>query len=113
MNRSTRLFTSICLSLFILLPAFRQEMHTHMHDPSEKLGRVNFVVHCSPAAQNEFNRATALLHSFWYEESEKAFAAIAMSEPKCAMAHWGVAMTLYHPVWAPATSSELQRGWAA
>jgi hypothetical protein len=113
MKLFSRLFTPIFFLPFIFLQAFGQEMHTHRHDASEKLGHVNFAVSCSPAAQKKFNRATALLHSFWYEEAEKAFAAIAMSEPKCAMAHWGVAMSLYHPVWAPSTSSELQRGWAA
>jgi tetratricopeptide (TPR) repeat protein len=109
----SRLLTTISLLLFIFPPAFGQEMHTHQHDASEKLGRVNFVVACSPSSQKKFNRATALLHSFWYEEAGKAFAAIALSEPKCAMAHWGVAMSLYHPVWAPGSSAELQRGWAA
>lgn len=113
MKLFSRFLTSIFLLFFIFLPSFGQEMHTHRHDASEKLGHVNFVVSCSPAAQKKFNRATALLHSFWYEEAEKAFAAIAMSEPKCAMAQWGVAMSLYHPVWAPATSSELQKGWVA
>ena len=109
----SRTFASMLLLLFIFRPAFPQGMHIHSHDASEKLGQVNFVVSCSPASQKKFNRATALLHSFWYDEAEKAFAAIAMSEPKCAMADWGMAMTLYHPVWAPSTSSELQRGWAA
>ena len=90
-----------------------QEMHTHTHEGSEKLGRVNFGVTCTPAAQKQFNRATALLHSFWYEEAEKAFATIARAEPNCVMAHWGVAMSNYHPVWAPPTAAELQKGWAA
>ena len=92
-----------------------QEMHphTHTHDPSERLGLVNFPVSCSPSSQKKFNRATALLHSFWYEEAENSFAAIAGDDPKCAMAHWGVAMSNYHPVWAPATVAELKKGWAA
>ena len=113
MKLFSRSFTSIFLLLFILPAAFGQGMHTHSHDAVEKLGHVNFVVSCSPAAQKRFNRAAALLHSFWYDEAEKAFAAIAMSEPKCGMAHWGVAMSLYHPVWAPASAAELEKGWAA
>jgi len=80
MKLIARLSLPIFLLPFIFLPAFGQEMHTHRHDASEKLGHVNFVVSCSPVAQKKFNRATALLHSFWYEEAEKAFAAIAMSE---------------------------------
>jgi len=93
--------------------AATQEMHPHTHAPVEKLGHVNFAVSCSASAQKQFNRATALLHSFWYEEAEKAFAAVATDDPKCVMAHWGVAMSLYHPVWAPSTPAELQKGWAA
>jgi hypothetical protein len=88
-------------------------MHTHQHDASEKLGRVNFSVSCKPGVRIQFNRATALLHSFWYEEAEKAYVGVAKSDPGCAMAYWGVAMSLYHPVWAPATAEELQKGRAA
>ena len=101
------------VALLCLSPAQAQEMHTHQHDTSEKLGQVNFTVSCKPAARGQFNRATAMLHSFWYAESEKAYAGVAKSDPGCAMAYWGVAMSLFHPVWAPATAAELQRGRAA
>jgi tetratricopeptide (TPR) repeat protein len=103
-------------SLAVLLcssVARAQEMQPHRHEGSEQLGQVNFTVSCTAASQKQFNRATALLHSFWYGEAEKAFSAIAMDEPTCVMAHWGVAMSLYHPVWAPANAAELQKGWAA
>ncbi len=104
---------AILLALFCPSAASAQEMHMHRHDAAEKLGQVTFTVSCNAASQKQFNRATALLHSFWYEEAEKAYTAIAMAEPKCVMAHWGVAMSLYHPVWAPATAAELEKGWAA
>ena len=90
-----------------------QNMHHPGNDGSEQLGEVNFTVSCSAASQKQFNRATALLHSFWYSEAEKAYSAITMDEPTCVMAQWGVAISLYHPVWAPATTTELQKGWAA
>ncbi len=98
------------VALSCLSAAQAQEMHTHQHDASEKLGRVNFSVSCKPAARSQFNRATALLHSFWYSEAEKTYLGAAKSDPDCAMAYWGVAMSLYHPVWAPATADELQKG---
>jgi hypothetical protein len=101
------------VTLLCLSPAPAQEMHTHQHDATEKLGRVNFSVSCKPAARSQFNRATALLHSFWYAEAEKAYAGVAKTDPDCAMAYWGVAMSLYHPVWAPPSAEELQRGRAA
>jgi len=55
----------------------------------------------------------ALLHSFWYDEAEKAFSAVAAAAPSCAMAQWGVAMSLYHPIWAAPTPAELERGQKA
>lgn len=91
-------------------PARAQEMHQHQHDPAEKLGRVSFNVSCTPAAQKQFNRAVAWLHSFEYEEAEKAFSEVAATDPRCGLAHWGVAMSNYHPLWAPPTAAELQRG---
>lgn len=108
------LTVALCfVNLLCLLSVQAQEMHTHQHDASEKLGRVNFSVSCKPAAQVQFNRATALLHSFWYAEAEKAYNGVAATDPDCALAYWGVAMSIYHPVWAPATAEELQRGWVA
>ena len=64
----------------------------------EKLGRVNFAVSCNAAAQRQFNRAVALLHSFWYDEAARGFGDVAKSDPKCGMAYWGVAMSFYHQV---------------
>lgn len=110
-GRLTTLAALVILSCLYAVSA--QEMHTHQHDASEKLGEVKFSVSCKPAAQRQFNRATALLHSFWYAEAEKAYLGVAKSDPTCAMAYWGVAMSLYHPVWAPGTPDELQKGRAA
>ena len=42
-----------------------------------QLGRVEFPTSGSPQAQAHFLRGLAALHSFWYEEADKAFAAIA------------------------------------
>ena len=72
--------------------------------------RVSFPTSCAPAVQAPFARAVALLHSFWYDEAEKAFGAVAAADPSCAMAQWGVAMSLYHPIWAAPTPAELKRG---
>ncbi len=110
-----KFFLAIPVLMLSMSPARAQEMHphTHTHDKSEKLGQVRFPVSCNPVSQKKFNRATALLHSFWYEEAEKAYADIGREDPKCAMAYWGVAMSLYHPIWAPATAAELKKGWEA
>jgi len=81
---------------------------------TEKLGKVHFPVSCSAAAQEQFDRAVALLHSFWLDEAAKAFAAIAQADPGCAMAHWGTAMTLFgNPFTWPLSGKALPDGWAA
>ena len=47
-----------------------------------------------------------------YVEASAAFEQIAEADPGCAMAHWGIAMTLFQPLWPARPSPEaLQRGW--
>jgi tetratricopeptide (TPR) repeat protein len=83
------------------------------HEHGEKIGTVTFPTSCSPAAQATFLRGVAWLHSFEYGPAEATFNQAAASDPSCAMAHWGAAMSLYHPLWAPPTAAELERGRAA
>jgi hypothetical protein len=64
-------------------------------------GKVDFPVSCKPAAQPEFIRGVALLHSFFYEEARRSFIAAAEKDPGCAMAQWGIAMTWWNPIWTP------------
>lgn len=90
-----------------------QEPHQHHRDDSVKLGQVNFSVSCNAQAQKQFNRAVAWLHSFEYEEAEKVFAEVTVTDPRCGMGFWGIAMSNYHPLWAPPNSAELQKGAAA
>jgi hypothetical protein len=60
---------------------------------SEKLGIVHFPVSCTPAAQQQFDVAVSMLHSFWYPQDFNAFAEVAKADPTCAMAYWGMAMS--------------------
>jgi hypothetical protein len=79
----------------------------------EKLGKVHFPISCASPVQADFERAVALLHSFWYEESVKAFTAITTTDPSCAMGYWGIAMSVYYPLWQPPSAAMLQKGSAA
>ncbi|MDB6010883.1 MAG: hypothetical protein JWL65_3133 [Gammaproteobacteria bacterium] len=54
----------------------------------------------------------ALLHSFAYDASEQTFQAIAVADPTCAMAHWGIAMSYFHQLWSPPDAVELKKGLA-
>lgn len=51
-----------------------------------------------------------MLHSFGFEEARLAFQEAAKADPTCAMAHWGIARTWYHPIWAPPSPQELRDG---
>ena len=80
----------------------------------ERLGEVNFPISCSPAAQQQFDRAVAMQHSFFFPETVKAFTAIAEKEPSCAMAYWGVAISQRpNPLVGPFPGDVLKRGWEA
>ncbi|HEX4480381.1 MAG TPA: hypothetical protein VH082_06200 [Rudaea sp.] len=76
-------------------------------------GAVSFPISCNADEQPAFNRAVALLHSFFYEESRRIFSTIAERDPTCAMAQWGIAETWWHPIWAPPQREEFDAGKAA
>src|SRR5438309_12003696 len=80
----------------------------------DKVGTVRFPTSCSATLQPDFERAVAMLHSFWFQASTNAFAAVAQQDPGCALAHWGVAMTLLgNPFGWPPSPKALADGWAA
>jgi tetratricopeptide (TPR) repeat protein len=62
--------------------------------PPEQLGKVSFPTSCDPKVQPQFDRAVAMLHSFWFQQGEKAFREILESDPSCAVANWGIAAIL-------------------
>jgi tetratricopeptide (TPR) repeat protein len=76
------------------------------------LGVVNFPVSCSPQAQTAFNHAVALLHHMTYPQAREGFQHVAMIDARCAMAHWGEAMTLFQPLWPTRPGpAALEHGW--
>jgi hypothetical protein len=102
---------AIVIALALATPARGQE-EQHRHAAPEHLGTVQFKASCAPAVSAAFDRAVALLHSFAYEEADKGFADVATRDPKCAMAHWGRAMTRYHQLWDVPAGAALAAGVA-
>jgi len=85
--------------------------HHHHEDLTEtQLGTVHFPISCSASVEKPFARGVALLHSFWYEEAEKEFIDIAKDDPRCAMAHWGIAMSIWHQLWNEPDEKVIARG---
>lgn len=98
----------LCFFCLVSVVAFANDQHHHdAYDPNH-LGTVNFPTSCAAAVQPDFNKAVATLHSFWYEESEKQFEAVAQRDPNCAMAYWGIAMSRWHQLWEPAQPSDIE-----
>jgi hypothetical protein len=77
------------------------------------LGQVRFPTSCAAPAQPVFERGVALLHSFWYEEALKTFSSVTATDPGCAIAYWGIAMSVYYPLWQPPSEAMLARGRTA
>jgi len=91
------------------------QMEHHHHDAappaaSEKLGSVSFPTSCAAISQKPMERGVALLHSFGYTEAQQQFEAIAKADSTCAMAHWGIAMTQFRPLWERPDAQALKLG---
>ena len=87
--------------------------------PKEKLGKVEFQNSCSPAVQESFLQSVAMLHSFRYLETEKAFREVLVKDPSCAIATWGIAAILMSnplagagpsPQWAERAQAAIDEG---
>ena len=85
------------LTLTVALPAAAQAAPAL--PAGERIGSVSFHVSCAARVQQPFDRGVALLHDFWYEEAQRQFEQVLASDPHCAMAHWGIAMSVYHQIW--------------
>jgi hypothetical protein len=75
-----------------------------------QFGELKFSLSCNYETRATFDLAVALLHSFQYNESEKAFVKVIDADPNCPMAYWGVAMSIYHAAWFPPSKEDLIRG---
>ncbi len=92
-------FCLLLTGLLAVVPGAGAQDHQHPPGDVQELGQAVFSTSCTAEVKEDFNRAVAMLHSFWYQTSEKAFAAVAQKDPSCAMAYWGIAMSRFHQLW--------------
>ena len=104
---------SVLLAVLGFLATTADEPAAHAHDHQPRLGAVRFETTCTTLAAEAFREGLGWLHSFQYEQAARTFAEAARRDPKCAIARWGVAMSLYHPLWAPPSATELDAGRSA
>jgi len=77
---------------------------------TESFGEVDFSLSCSYETRETFDLALSLLHSFEYAEAEKAFVKVIDMDPDCAMAYWGVSMSIFHSLWMQSDLGYLEKG---
>src|SRR5690242_16265018 len=87
--------------------------HAKAQESDQKLGQVHFETSCKPEAQKLFDRGMLYQHSFWYRASQRTFEEVLKADPGCAIAYWGIALSLlWNPHTAPAAKN-LAEGSAA
>ena len=75
-----------------------------------EFGEVKFSLSCDYSVRETFDLAISLLHSFEYSEAEKLFVKVIDTDPDCAMAYWGVTMSIFHSLWMQSDLSYLEKG---
>jgi Tfp pilus assembly protein PilF len=63
---------------------------------AQQLGSVHFPTSCNETAQRRFDRAMRYQHSFWYQQSKEIFGEVLEADPHCAIAYWGIALSLWN-----------------
>ncbi|MGK2935493.1 MAG: hypothetical protein ACSLFE_09675 [Gemmatimonadaceae bacterium] len=114
MERRPSLAHALLTVMALSTPVAAQE-DAHAHAAAERLGTVIFETSCLPEVAPAFNRAVALLHSFEFGESIRAFHDVLARDSTCAMAYWGLALSHWNNPMAPGNRATilLQRGSAA
>lgn len=92
MRHTKLIFSSFFFACVTAPITLAHEQDTPRTGKQEQLGEVNFPVSCNVAAQQEFNRAMALFHSFWFDPAKASFARVLQHDPECGMAHWGISI---------------------
>ena len=99
-----------------LMATFATTSLAHRDDATQRqtrqgLGSVLFKTSCTAEGQKQFDRALAMLHSFYFPETVKAFNAIPEADPSCAIAYWGIAISQRpNPLVGPWDAATLKRG---
>jgi len=100
MAKTTKLLSALIATACVSLtqPARAQAVDA-------KLGKVHFETSCSPDAAAAFDKGMLYQHSFWYRASQREFNAALKADPGCAIAYWGIALSL---LWNPHNAPPVQ-----
>jgi hypothetical protein len=82
-------------------------------EADQKLGKVHFATTCNEVAQRRFDRAMRYQHSFWYAESKEIYEEAIKADGGCAIAYWGIALSLLSNPHSAIPAPNLPLGLAA
>src|SRR5829696_1425991 len=88
---------AICAGVLTISP----QVALSQQSSDEQLGSVHFETSCNEVAQRRFDRGMRYQHSFWYEQAKEIFEEAANADPTCAIAQWGIALTLLNNPHSP------------
>ncbi len=111
--RALRLLSSSLVLAGIMAGAPSLAAQTPHQHSTHDLGTVDFRVSCAEAVRGDFDRGLGMLHHMMYPEARAIFQQIAERDPRCGMAHWGIAMTRFQPLWQRPAADAVGDGWAA
>jgi len=89
-----RKFFSCTLFSALLCVPLAAASHDEPGSYTGRLGKVSFPTSCDPRVQPDFEKAVAMLHSFWYNLAEESFKAVLARDPSCTVTAWGYAAIL-------------------
>src|SRR5713226_8126541 len=98
---------TLAAGMFSAQPAFSQE------ETDQRLGTVHFATSCNETAQRRFDRGMRYQHSFWYKASKEIFEEALKADAECAIAYWGIALSLLYNPFGPPPPASLAEGLAA
>jgi hypothetical protein len=100
--KSSLRFAVLVSSLGLALPALADQKTMNDANASSagnSIGTVNFQVNCAEAVRADVDHALGMMHHMMYTQARSEFEAVVQTEPNCAIAHWGIATTLFQPLW--------------
>ena len=104
--------TLVTMRFWYALPIIIASVLPGLAQTPERLGTVSFSTSCVTSQRVAINRGIALVHDFWYEESQRQFEQILKADPACSIAHWGIAMSVYHQIWNHPSEAVMTQGWS-
>ncbi len=107
MNTTFR-FALLAVTLSLSFPASAYQGYTSdgtSASAGDTIGTIDFQANCHDDVRADVDHALGMMHHMMYTQARAEFETITQADPDCAMAHWGIATTLFQPLWGTTPSA--------